>query len=187
LSALLDTLTAPTEGDDVTELTKEAVLAEVDATKRELTDIMNVESPLRDRVRREQGMDGIQRAVHKMIALRQRLADLPVEPAPQPVVDRAAVRTAVEETAAATGLAKYFKAGGAEDPSDVEEFVAAVMELARPMPTREALVRAIDPDAFDEGKSRSKHPAAVVQWAARRHMAYNAADAVLALINGTAK
>jgi hypothetical protein len=51
----------------------DAVLAEVEKTKRELTDIMNVDSPLRDRVRGEMGMDGIQRGVHAVIRLMTRL------------------------------------------------------------------------------------------------------------------
>jgi hypothetical protein len=42
------------------------------------------------------------------------------------------------------------------------------------------LAIALDRDAFDETKKRSQHPAAVVQWAARRHMAYESAEKVAA-------
>ena len=73
-----------------------------------------------------------------------------------------------------------------------DQSVRAALEAALPhlagvtpaLPTRDELAAAIGPDAFDEGKKRSKHHAAVIQWAARRHMAYNAADAALALIGG---
>lgn len=41
------------------------------------------------------------------------------------------------------------------------------------------LAHAIDPDIFDKSKKRSKHPAAVIQIAARQHMAYEAAEKVV--------
>jgi hypothetical protein len=63
----------------------------------------------------------------------------------------------------------------------------AAASQARPLPTRDELARAVDPDALDDAKKRSSHPAAVVQWAARKHMAYQAADAVLTLLNGGTK
>jgi hypothetical protein len=42
------------------------------------------------------------------------------------------------------------------------------------------IAKAIDPDAFNYDKPKSKQPAAAVQWAARRHMAFEAADKVAA-------
>jgi hypothetical protein len=41
------------------------------------------------------------------------------------------------------------------------------------------IARAIDPDAFDETKKRSKHPAAVVQWEARKFMARESAEKIV--------
>ena len=41
------------------------------------------------------------------------------------------------------------------------------------------LAKALDPEAFDEAQKRSQQPAAVVQWTARRHMAYKSAEKVL--------
>lgn len=41
------------------------------------------------------------------------------------------------------------------------------------------LAKALDPEAFDETKERSQQPAAVVQWTARRHLAYKSAEKVL--------
>ena len=41
------------------------------------------------------------------------------------------------------------------------------------------LAAAIDADAFDATKKRSSQPAAVIQWAARRHMAGEAAGKIL--------
>lgn len=56
-------------------------------------------------------------------------------------------------------------------------------DICEECPTRDRvlvqLAAAIDPDAFDGNKKRSKQPAALVQWAARRHMAYEAAEKVL--------
>jgi len=49
-----------------------------------------------------------------------------------------------------------------------------------PVADRQRLAEVLDPDAFDESKPRSKHHAAVVQWAARQHMAYQGADRLLA-------
>ena len=49
-------------------------------------------------------------------------------------------------------------------------------------PSREhidAAAAGYDPDAYDDTKKRSSHPAAVIQWAARRHMATEAAKALL--------
>ena len=49
-------------------------------------------------------------------------------------------------------------------------------------PSREhiaAVAAGYDPDAYDDTKKRSSHPAAVIQWAARRHMATEAAKALL--------
>ena len=45
---------------------------------------------------------------------------------------------------------------------------------------RQRLAEVLDPDAFDESRPRSKHHAAVVQWAARQHMAHQGADRLLA-------
>lgn len=91
---------------------------------------------------------------------------------PRPLLDREAVRRIL-------GDVRALPVTRSTNPH-----VEAVMELARPMPTRETLATAVDPEAFDETRKRSQHPAAVVQWAARKHMAYKAADAVLALLNG---
>lgn len=55
---------------------RDAVLAAIDATKQELTDIMNTHGPLRDRVRQENGLGGIQRAVGKLVALGDQIAQL---------------------------------------------------------------------------------------------------------------
>jgi hypothetical protein len=47
---------------------------------------------------------------------------------------------------------------------------------------REQVARALDPEAFDDAQPKSKQPAALVQWAARRHIAYEYADRLLTLI-----
>lgn len=49
-----------------------------------------------------------------------------------------------------------------------------------PVATKRRLAEVLDPAAFDENKSRSKQPAAQIQWAARVHMAYVGADRLLA-------
>lgn len=41
------------------------------------------------------------------------------------------------------------------------------------------IAKAIDPEAFDETKKRSKHPAAVIQWEARKFMARESAEKVM--------
>ena len=56
------------------------------------------------------------------------------------------------------------------------------MTAPEPTPTAEhidAVARAIDPDIFDPTVKRSSHPAAVIQIAARKHMATIAARNVL--------
>ena len=56
------------------------------------------------------------------------------------------------------------------------------MTAPEPTPTAEhidAVARAVDPDIFDPSVKRSTHPAAVVQIAARKHMASEAARNVL--------
>lgn len=61
-----------------------------------------------------------------------------------------------------------------------ETLADALMKLAaQPVATRDQLAKVLDPDAFDENKPRSKQPAAVIQWAARQHMAYEGADRLL--------
>lgn len=48
-------------------------------------------------------------------------------------------------------------------------------------PDRETLAKAYDPDAFTERALNSDLPqVAVIQWASRRHLAYEAADRVIA-------
>lgn len=44
----------------------------------------------------------------------------------------------------------------------------------------ELLARILDPDIFDETKPRSKHQAAVIQIAARQHVAYEGAERLVA-------
>lgn len=95
-----------------------------------------------------------------------------------PLLDRETARQRIWRSLAGSGFAGIFRDELAEMMAD------AVMEIARPVPTRETLAAAVDPEAFDETRKRSQHPAAVVQWAARQHMAYKAADAALALLKG---
>ena len=53
-------------------------------------------------------------------------------------------------------------------------------ETARPADEHtDAVARAVDPDIFDPTVKRSTHPAAVIQIAARKHMASEAARNVL--------
>jgi hypothetical protein len=100
---------------------------------------------------------------------------------PRPLLDREAVKQAL--------LAVWLREAEAKTVDSPEghcdRLAGAVLALARPMPTRETLAAAVDPEAFDETRQRSAQPAAVVQWAARQHMAYSAADAVLVLMNGS--
>jgi hypothetical protein len=96
---------------------------------------------------------------------------------PQPMADREALVKVINDVAVATGLAKYFKSGGVEDPSDLEEFVAAVMELIRPMPTHKQIVEAL----AKSGYVTAGHTYQI------KAQAGDIAQTVLALINGTAK
>jgi len=92
-----------------------------------------------------------------------------LEAAPQPVVDREAVKRVINE-------ARALPATHSSEPS-----VEAVMELARPMPTREQIAEALMKVRVSTGEF-------AVGGKAVFHGVHNElADAVLALINGSAK
>lgn len=69
-----------------------------------------------------------------------------------------------------------------DDRSEFERNRAAGKALHHEQRLARALVdqlaTAFDPDAFDEAKKRSQHPAAVVQWEARRFVARKQAGKV---------
>lgn len=77
-----------------------------------------------------------------------------------------------------------------DDIKNVETTVHRVLaqhepyEICAECPARDRVLaqvaKAIDPKAFDETVKKSEHHAAVIQWAARRHMAYESAGKVLA-------
>lgn len=97
-------------------------------------------------------------------------------------VDRAAVREQIRagiNTAIANSGHPESHTGWSPS-AEVDRVTDAVMARVTPALDRDRMAAAIDPDAFDEGKPRSKHHAAVIQWAARQHMAYTAADNLLA-------
>jgi hypothetical protein len=96
---------------------------------------------------------------------------------PRPLLDQQALAKAINDVAVSTGLAKYFKSGTAADPSDVEEFVFAVTEVARPMPTREQIAEVITARTLVEDELFGLTPGTVEHSRAL-------AAAVLALLNG---
>lgn len=93
--------------------------------------------------------------------------------APRPLLDREATTRAIE--AASSRNDHIIGRTYVEAYADV--FADAVMELARPMPTREQIATAIDPVAFDAHKSDESYDN-------RRKLALSDAAAVLALLNG---
>lgn len=68
------------------------------------------------------------------------------------------------------------------DPFDLSDDQSdEVTALAEATVERDALARAYDPDAFtDRALDQTRHSGAVIQWAARRHLAVEAADRVIA-------
>ncbi|MBX3435943.1 MAG: hypothetical protein KF861_00410 [Planctomycetaceae bacterium] len=68
------------------------------------------------------------------------------------------------------------------DPFDLSDDQSdEVTALAEATVERDALARAYDPDAFtDRALDQTRHAGAVIQWAARRHLAVEAADRVIA-------
>lgn len=97
-------------------------------------------------------------------------------------VDRAAVREEIR-----AGLNSALCNGGHPEshtgwsPSaEVDRITDAVMALVTPVLDRDRIAATLDPAAFDETKPRSRQPAALIQWAARQHMAYQGADRLIA-------
>jgi len=94
---------------------------------------------------------------------------------PRPLLDRDEVASAIVEAAVAF-------AGSRGTPDDCNAAVVpaleSVVEMARPMPTREQIARTLDPDAFDE------HQFEWIHRGDRREKALAGARAVWALLKG---
>jgi hypothetical protein len=113
--------------------------------------------------------------------LRNLLAAHPAEPA-RPLLDREALFQLLHGDGCGCDLSR--KSITINDADWMRGHIAhwygrtdAVMELARPMPTREEIAGALDPTAFVARKDDASHDN-------RRSLALQDAEAVLALING---
>ena len=107
-------------------------------------------------------------------AIRDLLAAHPVEPAP------VARRGEVCACCARPDVYLSSTLSGRWECVSCGEWWVYPAKTPAPVADRQRLAEVLDPDAFDESKPRSKHHAAVVQWAARQHMAYQGADRLLA-------
>ena len=65
-------------------------------------------------------------------------------------------------------------------PVYLTEVMAEALEALTKLPTRDELARAYDPAAFEHHPAEERRAFAAVQWGARRHLALEAADRVLA-------
>jgi hypothetical protein len=96
--------------------------------------------------------------------------EMTVFPEPRPLLDRKAVREVFHSTSVRVRYEDGAYRIVVEDP-EFDRVTDAVMELARPMPTRDQIASVL---LYEEGS----------EWAENTNRHYELADAVLALLNG---